>query len=156
MHRARDQFIRSGELQVVGDTGNWSQTSSSSHHGWDTTPPVPPPTPSLSPLRGDSPLLGTHSWRLMACGSYSGQHVPCHPLFRFSTSNTSNISLKQSPRWARGTITLPISAFKRWRLPLDIPILFIVPSSSLTCLCCNAVLLIASLLEMAPSLRCKL
>ena len=23
MHRARDQFIRSGELQVVGDTGNW-------------------------------------------------------------------------------------------------------------------------------------
>ena len=60
--------------------------------------PSATPTPSLSPLRGDSPLLGTHSWRLMACGSYSGQHVPCHPLFRFSTSNTSNISLKQSPR----------------------------------------------------------
>ena len=67
---------------------------------------VSPPSPSL---REDSSLLvETHSWRLMACGSYSGQHVPCHPLFRFSTSNTliqlKHITNKQSCRSSKGAM----------------------------------------------------
>ena len=38
MHLAQDQFIRSGEVQVVGDSAR-AQTSSSSHHS--LTSPLP-------------------------------------------------------------------------------------------------------------------